>query len=121
MTTCVQAVQHYLSAIEQNRHLNAFVEVYGDEALARAQTLDSLPMFRGTAAKEDRSKMNACFVVEDPAAENEFLSLAEKEGMVGIKGHRTTGGFRISMYNALPFESVEAITSLMKYFANKKG
>jgi phosphoserine aminotransferase len=85
------------------------------------QTLDSLPLFRGTAAKEDRSKMNACFVMEDPAAEKEFLALAEEEGMVGIKGHRTTGGFRISMYNALPLESVEALTSLMKYFASKKG
>jgi phosphoserine aminotransferase len=85
------------------------------------QTLDSLPVFRGTAAKEDRSKMNACFVAEDPSMEKEFLALAEKEGMVGIKGHRTTGGFRISMYNALPHESVEAITSLMTYFANKKG
>jgi phosphoserine aminotransferase len=85
------------------------------------QTLDSLPMFRGTAAKEDRSKMNACFVMEDPAAEKEFLALTEKEGMIGIKGHRTTGGFRISMYNALPYESVEALTSLMKYFSDKKG
>ncbi len=99
---------------EAERRNNAKAELF-------YQTLDSLPLFRGTAAKEDRSKMNACFVMEDPAAEKEFLALAEKEGMIGIKGHRTTGGFRISMYNALPHESIEAITSLMKYFANKKG
>lgn len=82
-------------------------------------TLDSLPVFTGTVAKEDRSKMNACFKIEDQSAEKEFLSLCEREGMIGIKGHRTTGGFRVSMYNALPYESVKAITDLMKYFASK--
>ena len=84
-------------------------------------TLDALPLFRGTVAKEDRSKMNACFVANDEGIEKEFLSLCEQEGMIGIKGHRTTGGFRISMYNALPLESVKALTDLMKHFANKKG
>ena len=84
------------------------------------QTLDSLPVFRGTVAREDRSRMNAVFVLEDPSLEKEFLELCEAEGMIGIKGHRTTGGFRISMYNALPYESVEAFTSLMKHFAEKK-
>jgi phosphoserine aminotransferase len=84
-------------------------------------TLDSLPIFRGTVAKEDRSRMNAVFVVEDPAVEKEFLTLCEKEGMIGIKGHRTTGGFRVSMYNALPLASVSAFTDLMKYFAQTKS
>ena len=84
-------------------------------------TLDSLPVFSGTVAKEDRSKMNAVFTIGDAAAEKEFLALCEQEGMVGIKGHRTTGGFRISMYNALPLESVAAITDLMKHFAQTKS
>ena len=84
-------------------------------------TLDSLPLFNGTVAKEDRSKMNACFVTRDEQTEKEFLSLCENEGMIGVKGHRTTGGFRISMYNALPLESVKAITDLMKHFADTKG
>ena len=83
-------------------------------------TLDSLPIFKGTTAKEDRSKMNACFVMEDPAQEKEFAALCEKEGMVGIKGHRSVGGFRVSMYNALPYESVVALTDLMKEFAENK-
>lgn len=93
-----------------------------NEAKARLfyDTLDSLPAFRGTVAREDRSRMNAVFVIEDPAAEKEFLALCEKEGMVGVKGHRTTGGFRVSMYNALPLESVEALTGLMRYFAQTK-
>lgn len=84
-------------------------------------TLDSLPIFKGTVAKEDRSKMNAVFVMEDPQIEKEFAELCKKEGMYGIKGHRSVGGFRISMYNALPLESVVVLTDLMKDFARRRG
>ena len=84
-------------------------------------TIDSLPIFKGTVAREDRSKMNACFIIEDADLEKEFLSVCQEENMIGIKGHRTTGGFRISMYNALPYESVKAFTDMMKYFAEKVG
>ncbi|MFL5772130.1 MAG: 3-phosphoserine/phosphohydroxythreonine transaminase [Flavisolibacter sp.] len=84
-------------------------------------TLDSLPVFRGTVEREDRSRMNAVFVIEQQEAEKEFLGLCEKEGMIGVKGHRTTGGFRISMYNALSIESVQAFTDLMRYFATTKS
>jgi len=83
------------------------------------KTLDSLPMFKGVVAKEDRSAMNAVFVMENPALEKEFLNLCKQEGMIGVKGHRSVGGFRISMYNALPIESVVAITELMKEFATR--
>jgi len=82
-------------------------------------TLDKLPIFRGVVAKEDRSHMNAVFVMEDPDLEKEFLELCKKEGMIGVKGHRSVGGFRVSMYNALQYESVVAITDLMKGFARK--
>ncbi len=84
-------------------------------------TLDSLPVFKGVVAKEDRSNMNAVFVMNNAALEKEFLDLCKKENMIGVKGHRSVGGFRVSMYNALPMESVKAITDLMKDFANKKG
>lgn len=84
-------------------------------------TLDSLPVFKGTVVKEDRSKMNGVFVMQDPALEKEFQELCKKEGMYGVKGHRSVGGFRISMYNALSIESVEILTDLMKDFAGKKG
>jgi phosphoserine aminotransferase len=84
-------------------------------------TLDASSVFKGTVAKEDRSKMNAVFVMENPELEKEFLSLCEKERMVGIKGHRTTGGFRVSMYNALAIESIKALTDLMNYFEQKKS
>lgn len=83
------------------------------------ETLDASSVYKGTVAKEDRSKMNAVFTIEDPDLEKEFFSLCEKEGMVGVKGHRTTGGFRVSMYNALGIESVKALTDLMNYFAQK--
>jgi phosphoserine aminotransferase len=57
----------------------------------------------------------------DATLEKEFASLAEAENLVGIKGHRSVGGFRISMYNALPLESVVVLTDVMKYFAQRKG
>ena len=82
-------------------------------------TLDSLPVFRGVVAKEDRSYMNGVFVMDDAGLEKEFLDLCKQEGMIGVKGHRSVGGFRISMYNALQYESVVAVTDLMKEFARK--
>jgi phosphoserine aminotransferase len=85
------------------------------------KTIDDLPVFKATVAKEDRSKMNVVFVMDDKDAEKEFLQLCKAEGMVGVKGHRSVGGFRISLYNALPLESVQALTELMHHFANKKG
>jgi phosphoserine aminotransferase len=84
-------------------------------------TIDSIPLFKGTVKKEDRSKMNAVFIIADPSAEKEFLDICNREGMIGVKGHRTVGGFRVSMYNALELESVKALTDLMKEFAIKKG
>jgi phosphoserine aminotransferase len=84
-------------------------------------TLDAIPLFTGPVAKEDRSKMNAVFIMNNPELEKEFAELCKAEGMIGIKGHRSVGGFRVSMYNALTIESVKALTDLMKEFANKKG
>jgi phosphoserine aminotransferase len=101
--------------------LAAIEKINNQKAQLFYDTVDALPMFSGTVAKEDRSKMNACFLASDEATEKEFLSLCEQEGMIGVKGHRTVGGFRVSMYNALPLESVQAITDLMKYFAQRKG
>ena len=73
--------------------------------------IDRNKMFRGTAAVEDRSLMNICFVMTDEYKdlEAEFLSYATERGMVGIKGHRSVGGFRASCYNAQTIEAVEAL------------
>lgn len=85
------------------------------------ETLESLPLFHLPVPKEDRSRMNAVFTMPDPELEKEFLALCKKEGMYGVKGHRSVGGFRISLYNALPLSSVETITELIKDFAQQKG
>lgn len=84
-------------------------------------TLDSLPVFTPIVAKEDRSLMNATFTIKDEALENEFVALCKQNGMVGVKGHRSVGGLRVSMYNALPLSSVQAICDLMTHFAAKKA
>lgn len=84
-------------------------------------TLDHLSLFRGTVAKEDRSRMNGVFVIDNPELEKEFAERCRQEGLYGVKGHRSVGGFRISMYNALPIESVITLTDLMKDFAQQKG
>ena len=80
--------------------------------------IDRNSMFVGTAAKEDRSLMNVCFVM-DPGKEDlqdEFMAFAKSQGMVGIKGHRSVGGFRASLYNACTVEDVEALVKCMQEF-----
>ena len=73
------------------------------------------------ADPEDRSYMNICFVMKEEykELEPEFMTFATERGMVGIKGHRSVGGFRASCYNALPLESVKALVACMKEFENK--
>ena len=85
--------------------------------------IDRNPLFVGTAAKEDRSIMNVCFVMAPgyEALQDEFMSYAKERGMVGIKGHRSVGGFRASIYNACPVESVEALVACMREFAEAKA
>ena len=80
--------------------------------------IDRNPLFIGTAAKEDRSIMNVCFVMAPgyEALQDEFLEFAKGRGMVGIKGHRSVGGFRASLYNACPVEAVEALIATMQEF-----
>lgn len=80
--------------------------------------IDSSRLFKGTAEAEDRSIMNVCFVMnpEYTELENDFIDFASTKGCVGIKGHRSVGGFRASIYNAMPLESVEVLISAMKEF-----
>ena len=80
--------------------------------------IDRNSLFVGTAVKEDRSLMNVCFVMAPghEALEGEFMAFAKEKGMVGIKGHRSVGGFRASIYNACPLESVEALVACMQEF-----
>lgn len=80
--------------------------------------IDRNKLFKGTAATENRSLMNICFVMADEYKdlEKEFLEFAQSKGMVGVKGHRSVGGFRASCYNAMPIEGVQALVACMKEF-----
>lgn len=80
--------------------------------------IDNSRMFVGTAEKDSRSLMNICFVMKDEYKDKEdaFMEFAKQRGMVGIKGHRSVGGFRASTYNALPIESVQALVDCMAEF-----
>lgn len=102
--------------------VDAIEKINNQKAQLLYNTIDSLPVFKGTVInKEDRSIMNACFVLENADLEKEFNTLCKQNNIIGVKGHRSVGGFRTSLYNALPLESVQVLTSLMKDFANKKG
>jgi phosphoserine aminotransferase len=79
------------------------------------------PLFKPVAATEDRSKMNVCFVMENPEHEKPFLKLCDEKGIVGIKGHRSVGGFRASIYNALPVTSIHVLVDAMQEFAEKNS
>ena len=82
--------------------------------------LDKLPVFTPIVDKEDRSLMNATFAIKDEQKEKQFLDLCKQNGMIGVKGHRSVGGLRVSMYNAMPMSSVEAIVDLMTSFQNQQ-
>ncbi len=81
--------------------------------------LDSSALFHGTAAKKDRSLMNIPFVTDDPDLNALFLKEAEEAGFVNLKGHRSVGGMRASLYNAMPKEGVEKLVAFMKEFEKK--
>jgi len=83
--------------------------------------IDSNPLFKTTVAKEDRSKMNVTFLLENENHQEAFDKMWKDAGIVGLPGHRSTGGYRASMYNALPIESVKVLTDVMSEFARTNG
>lgn len=112
--TCLQTLKWY-------KELGG-LEVMEQRAKEKAELLyneiDRNKLFKGTVAKEDRSRMNVCFVMNDgfEALNDEFFEFAKSKGMVGIKGHRSVGGFRASLYNAMPLEGVQALVACMQEF-----
>jgi phosphoserine aminotransferase len=99
------------------------VEGIEKENIAKSKVLyeeiDRNPLFKAVAVPEDRSDMNVCFVAENPEHEKPFLKLCDEKGIVGIKGHRSVGGFRASIYNALPITSIYVLIDAMREFAEK--
>ena len=98
--------------------VEAVYKMNQEKAAILYDEIDRNPLFVGTAAKEDRSLMNVCVVMAPgyEALQDEFMAFAKERGMVGIKGHRSVGGFRASIYNACPKESVQALVDCMKEF-----
>ena len=89
-----------------------------EKAAKLYDAIDASRIFVGTAKPEDRSIMNVCFVLRPEYAELEkaFIDYASERGIVGIKGHRSVGGFRASIYNAMPMSSVQVLIDAMKDF-----
>lgn len=98
--------------------IKAIEKINNAKAALLYQAIDESSLFTGTVAKEDRSKMNVCFVMGNENIEKEFIQYTRALGIAGIKGHRSVGGFRASLYNALPISSVEVLTRAMRDFEN---
>ena len=103
--------------------VTAMNKINKEKAALLYNEIDRNKMFVGTAVKEDRSLMNVCFVMADQYKDKEadFMAFAKECGMVGIKGHRSVGGFRASLYNACPVESVKALVECMQEFEKKNA
>ena len=84
-------------------------------------TLDQSSFFRGTARPDSRSLMNVCFRAPSEALEDKFLAEAVERRLAGLKGHRSVGGMRASIYNALPQEGCEALVAFMREFEKANG
>ena len=83
--------------------------------------IDRNSLFKGTAAREDRSYMNVTFVMHDDSKEEAFNKLLKEANISGLKGHRSVGGFRASIYNAMPIESVQVLVDVMQHFEKTNG
>lgn len=84
------------------------------------QEIDRNPLFEGYANPNDRSMMNAVFTLTQPQMAQQFDALCQSEGICNLKGHRTLGGYRASIYNAMPLQSVQTLVDVMKFFEQKQ-
>lgn len=107
--------------IKKNGGLAAMEERNKEKAALLYDEIDRNSCFVGTTAVEDRSRMNACFLLKDESLEAAFLSDCANAGCVGVKGHRSVGGFRASIYNAMPKSGVQTLVDVMKEFESKNS
>ena len=107
-----------LKWLKNNGGIAAMEKVNISKSQMLYDEIDRNKLFKGTVEKEDRSRMSVCFVMNDEykELEAEFLEFTKGKGMVGLKGHRSVGGFRASLYNALPVDSVKALVAAMQEF-----
>lgn len=107
--------------IKRRGGLEAMKKANEEKAKILYDFLDSCKLFRPTVVKKDRSLMNVPFVTGNEKLDALFVSEAAKEGLVNLKGHRTVGGMRASIYNAMPKEGVEKLVEFMKKFEEEHG
>ena len=117
----IYVMNETLKWLKEQGGVEAIHEINKKKAELLYAEIDRNPLFKGTAAVEDRSIMNVCFVMAEgyENLQDEFMAFAKAQGMTGIKGHRSVGGFRASIYNACPLESVQALVDCMKEFENR--
>jgi len=108
-----------LEWLKQQGGVSEIEKINNEKALMLYNEIDRNPLFEGYANLEDRSVMNATFNLLDKKLEDKFDSLCIENGINGLKGHRSVGGYRASMYNALPLSSVSHLVKLMQKFENK--
>lgn len=102
--------------------LEAIAKINDEKAKLIYDTIDSSNGFyRGHAEKDSRSKMNITFRLPSEELEKKFVKEANEQGLVGLKGHRSVGGLRASVYNAFPLEGAKALVEFMKEFQNKNS
>lgn len=111
-------VKETLKWVKELGGVAAMKKLNAEKANLLYNAIDNSKMFAGTAEKESRSVMNICFVMKEQYKEKEadFIAFAQGKGLIGLKGHRSVGGFRASIYNAMPKESVEALIEVMHEF-----
>jgi len=115
-TYSIYVMKLVLEWIKEQGGVAAVQKVNEKKARILYDFLDSSEMFKGTVAKEDRSLMNIPFITDSEELNAKFIKEAKEAGFVNLKGHRTVGGMRASIYNAMPVEGVEALVSFMKKF-----
>jgi phosphoserine aminotransferase len=103
-----------LEWLKNNGGVAAIEKINNAKAALIYAEIDSNPNFIGYAAKEDRSFMNVTFNLADDTLKDKFDALWKAAGIEGLKGHRSVGGYRASIYNALPLESVQVLVNVMK-------
>ena len=118
---CIYMCGKVFKWIKKMGGLQAMKEHNEKKAKILYDFLDSSKMFRGTVEKKDRSLMNVPFVIGDDELEKKFIAESKAAGLENLKGHRTVGGMRASIYNAMPIEGVEALVAFMKKFEEENS
>ena len=109
----LQWLEEEIGGLDQMKTINE------KKAALLYETLDQSKLFKAPVAKEDRSMMNITFVTGDAELDKKFVKEAEAAGLVNLKGHRSVGGMRASIYNAMPIEGVEKLTAFMRQFESE--